>query len=205
MANIRSEIYTQPASEPLSTAEAKEQLRWTHSAEDALVDRMVKAARQTLEDRCQMAFISQVWRTRLPHWPNGCYPFNYMDGHHAIRLARYPVISVDSILYDDEDGNQQTLASSVYELETGSNPPLVRLAYDQSWPSIREGANSIIVEYTVGYADASTFAAAEPQLMQAMQLLVDHYGKNRSAVVTGTISSVLPEGVDALVRSRMSW
>jgi hypothetical protein len=57
----------------------------------------------------------------------------------------------------------------------------------------------------VGYADASTFAAAEPQLMQAMQLLVDHYGKNRSAVVTGTISSVLPEGVDALVRSRMSW
>lgn len=204
MNDTRSEIKTQPASEPLSAAEAREQLRWTHTSEDTSIDRWIKAARQTLEERCQMAFISQVWQHWLPHWPNGRGSFNRQDPY-AIRLPRYPVISIDSIKYDDTDGVQQTLSSSVYEQVSGSKPALVQLAYDQSWPSIREGANAIVVEYTAGYADASTFQAAEPQLVEAMLLLVAHYGKHREAVTTGPLPKELPEGVESLVRRRMAW
>lgn len=195
---IRHTVTVQPAEEPLSTAEAKAQLRWTHSSEDSLVDTYVAAARQMLERLTRRAFILQTWQTSLDHFPNGCGDTFGANGY-AIPLARGPLVEVTGISYVDADGDAQVLDPSAYLAETAAQPGRIWPAYQVPWPATQPGVNAVTVTYTAGYADAETFAAAEPALMEALRLLVGHYGNNREAVVVGTIASELPMAVQSLI------
>lgn len=199
---VRHTLQTPPATEPVSVDTAKAHLRWTHSTEDALLASYIAGARSFLENWTRRAFISQVWRTYLDRWPDARGEFAQANGL-AIHLARGPLISVDSVTYTDTAGASQVLAPSLYDVESGAMPPRIWPAYDATWPSVREGVNSIVVEYTVGHASAAAFVAAEPALTGAMLLLIGHYASNREAVVTGTITSELQLAVEALAGPRI--
>ncbi len=52
-----------PALEPVSLAQAHAQLRVSHTHEDDLIDRLIKAAREQVETLTRRALIDQQWRS----------------------------------------------------------------------------------------------------------------------------------------------
>jgi len=65
---------------------------------------------------------------------------------------------VESVKYIDNDGVEQTLSASVYEVKTHKARPYITLAYGQSWPSIRAVDAAITITYQSGYT-ATTLPA----------------------------------------------
>lgn len=160
-------LKTPPAAEPITTAEAKDHLRVVTDDEDALVASLVKAARQLVERVTNRALVTQTWVLKAD-----CFPTWF-------EMPLPPLASVVEITYVDPDGATQTLSSSVYEVDTTSEPGRVRLAYDQDWPSTRAHPQSVSVEFMCGFGDAE---GVPETLRQAIRLLVGHFYENREAV-----------------------
>lgn len=186
---------TAPDTEPLTTAEAKSHLRVSISTDDTLIDALVTAAREYVEERCSIALYTQTWQRRLDAWPAG----------NTIRLPRPPLQSVSSVKYYDADGTEYTLASSNYIVDTTAWPGRIVLKSTAAWPSVTlQDANGIVIEYVCGWDDTVDI----PQnIKQALLLLVGHWYENREAVLTsGAAPLALKEGVDALLSSyRLRW
>src|SRR3954453_3955872 len=103
---------TAPSTEPISTADAQLQCRVDASDEDALIDALVKAAREHVETFTHRALITQTWDLKLDAFP--------CTGE--IWLPKPPVASVTSITYLDTTGVSQTWASSNYRTDLPSGP-----------------------------------------------------------------------------------
>jgi len=177
-------LITAPVSEPITLAEAKAQLRFTSSAEDALINSLIVAARDLCESETGRALLPQTWELSLD-----CF------GNEMI-LRRVPVASITSIKYTDANGAEQTLASTEYTLDTASDwNARVVLAVGKSWPQIYTGINNVRIRYVAGYANA----AAVPQaLKQWMLLQISHWFRNRESVNIGSSVSKM-EFVDNLL------
>jgi hypothetical protein len=79
---------TAPSVQLVSTADAKEHLRVTDSDEDDLIDSLVVAATEKLEDHLRQSFIEQTWQIRLDSLPVA-----------GVELPRSPFIVVDQVSY----------------------------------------------------------------------------------------------------------
>lgn len=184
-----------PAVEPVTVAEAKNHLRVDISDDDALIGALITAAREMIEERSRRALITQTWRRNLDAWPA-----------ISLNLPRPPLQSVTSITYTDGDGNTSTVDSSIYSVDTDSQPGRVALAYDQQWPTVATLAtlNPIKITYVAGYGDA---ASDVPQRWkQAILLTVGHWYENREATVTGGgIPKELPLAVESLINLDRAW
>lgn len=175
-----------PTTEPLTLSEAKAHLRVDHPSEDTLIAALVQAAREYVEAFTHRALITQTWKLTIERFPSGDY----------IELPKAPLISVGSVQYIDTAGAQQTLATSVYDADTTCTPGVVRLKYDQSWPSTRDVWNAVEITFDAGYGAAS--AVPEP-IKSAIRLLVGHLYANRESTVSGTINSEVRYAHEALL------
>ncbi len=128
----------------MTLAEAKQQIIVSHNADDARITSLIKTARRICEQFSNRAFITQTLLAYLDDFPAD-----------EIELPMPPLVSIGSIKYTDTDGNQQTVSADVYTLDTAAEPGIVRLKYNQSWPTTRGDANNVIIEFTAGYGDAS--------------------------------------------------
>lgn len=161
-----------PADEPLSQVQAKEQLRIETSvtADDTYIDNCITDAVNDIEEYTERALITQTWTWKLDGFPDGVEPF---------RPPRPPLSSVTSIAYLDKDGDSQTLATSVYETDTASDPGRIALKYDQVWPVTRSGGviDVVTVVFVAGYgADETNMPGL---VLRAMRLVVTDYYVNR--------------------------
>ena len=77
-----------PAVQLVSTADAKAHLRIDDSDEDSLIDSLVKAATEKLEEHTRQAFVEQTWQVRLDSMPVA-----------GVELPRPPLIGVEKLLY----------------------------------------------------------------------------------------------------------
>lgn len=187
-------IYAPPVLEPVTTKEAKAHLRVDGSDEDTLIDGIVSAAREHLEDVALRAFLTQTYDLRLEEWP--------CDG--VIKLPRPPLQSVTSIVYTLEDGSTATLSSSAYVVDSDSEPGRILLKSGYSWPSdtLQVGA-SIRVRYVAGWTAAASVPKA---IRQALLLLAGHWYENREAMIDTRGNLVaLPFAVDALITPHRIW
>lgn len=188
-------VVTPPTAEPLHLDEAKLHLRVESSvtADDALISSLVTAARQNVEAICGRALISQTLRMTL----DGFYMGHGDDcddlvGAGTIWLPRSPAAAISSITYTDLDGTQQTLASTVYTLDSMSEPPRLALAWNQTWPSTRNVVNAVAINFIAGYA---TPAAAD-----ATANTLTTYGRtyaNDDIVRVSNSGGSLPGGLSA--------
>jgi len=176
-------VTTAPASEPITTAEAKSQLRIDSSDEDTLVDNYVTVARQTLETLTRRAFITQTITLKYDSFPS------------RIRLPRPPSASVTSITYVDTDGATQTWDSANYVLDSQVEPASIQPAYDVDYPNTRTQPNAVTVTYVAGYGSASDVPES---IKLAVRLLVGTYYENREATSAQKVTE-LPLGVQMLV------
>jgi len=178
-------IHTEPASEPITLAEAKAYLRVDSSGDDALITSLIVSARKLCEEHMQRAIMSQTLQLFLdnlddidePLWegmrtgPYLNYYKNYID------LPMPPVTSVTHVkTYDDED-TATTFASTKYYVDNAKEPARIVLRTGETFPTSLRVANAIEVKYIVGYASAS--AVPEPikfAIYQVLTYLYEHRG-----------------------------
>ena len=90
-----------PASEPLTTAEAKTHLNIASAdtSHDTYVDTLIAAARYHVETLTNRQMVTATWAFKLDRLPSGRTP---------LELPIAPVASVSSVAYDDTAGDSQT-------------------------------------------------------------------------------------------------
>lgn len=174
-----------PTVEPITLADALVHLRADadSGANDAYVTTLISVAREACEDRIERTLIETAWTLTLDSFPE------------AIQLASPPIIAVQSVVYLDLAGVQQTLNPADYLLDRASQPGFLVPAYDKTWPDTREQINAVTVSFTAGYG--ATAADVPKPLRQWMLLAIgDMYG-NRNA--TSDKPSVSRSFADALL------
>lgn len=138
-------ILAGPTEEPVSRDEVKEQLRILSglTGDDNLIDRLIIAARSGVEKYLGRVLITQTLQMFYDYFPA------------EIELIYPPFRSVTHIKYYDEDGDLQTLSSSIYQTDLNSEPGRIIPAYGETWPTTRTGKLSAVeVQYIAGYGDS---------------------------------------------------
>ncbi len=122
------ELTAAPAAEPVSVSDAKDWLRISHAADDALILSLIRAAREHVETRTGLALITQSWRERLEDWPRDRLSASGL----AVQLKRAPLISVEAVRVRGRNGDLTDWNSAEYRVETGEPgrwwPSCLRLA-----------------------------------------------------------------------------
>ena len=151
---------------------------------DILIEGLIKTARGFIETKLRgLVLMPQTWRQTEQEFSD------------KIELGLMPVTAIDSVTYIDEDGTEQTLADTVYELDNSGDIAYLRLSYDQEWPDIRSQYNAVKITMTAGYASADAVPA---QIKTACLLITGHLYENREATTPVKLNE-LPFGVDAFV------
>jgi len=175
-------LKTAPTIEPITLAEAKIHLKVdSDTTDDLLISALISAAREACEKYTGRVFIEQSWE----------YVFeDFKDDE--IELDNPPLISVTSLTYKDISGVTETIATSVYDVDTHSYPGSIFLKFGQLWPLVQDVENAIMVTYKAGYG--ATAASVPASIMAAMLLIIGHLYENREDVITGRQVNELPKG-----------
>ena len=168
-------VTTAPASEPISTADAKTYLNVSTSLHDALIANLVSASRILYENVTGTAVIAQTVTQTWDLTPD-CGEFELSVG---------PVTAV-VMSYKDSNGTYQTWSSSNYTLDTISLLPRVAKISTASWPSTGDFVNRWKAEITAGYASA---AAVPEDIISAILLMVGFLYENREDIPLGDTSN----------------
>lgn len=190
-------LITAPTFEPVTLAEAKAHCRIDTSDDNALVERLIKTARQHLEGNygwLNRALVTQTFELYLDRFPG-----------NAIKVPMPPLQSIVSVKYDDADGNEQTVAAGDYDVDSVSEPGWVVPKRTFAWPSTYDAINAVRVRFTAGWPEngASPSVAQTPEpIKQAILLMVADMYEMRETFVTGTIATAVPVSPTA---DRLLW
>lgn len=190
---MRAHSVTTPAAiEPLSLEDAKLHLRVDHDNEDLRIAVAIQAARSFVEAYTHRALISRTIETRF-------------DGFGAIMCLPWaPLVSVTSVSYIDSSGDLTVAATSLYDVDTFSEPGRITLAYSQTWPTPRAEPHSVRIIHVSGYGTAAE--NVDPLLLQAVYLMTSHFYETREPIVIGTITSEVPFSVKSMLDPyRVTW
>ena len=164
----RLSLVTAPALEPVSTVVAKGHLRVDITDDDSYIAGLVAAVRTNLEKQFDTAFVTQTWELYLDNWPGG----------DEIPIPLWPLQSVTTVKYTDEDGNESTYSSDDYLVDAVSRPGRLKLKSSASWPSVTlQELNAVVVRFVAGYGDAAS-DVPEP-IRQAILVQVGELYENR--------------------------
>ncbi|MBA3485188.1 MAG: hypothetical protein H0T51_25615, partial [Pirellulales bacterium] len=146
----------------------------------------IPAARNRAEEETDRQIITARWRLTLPCFPCG-----------AILLPKGRVQSVESVTYADVAGDDQPLVATVDWRLLADREPAELEPIAGYWPSVESGRRDAVrVEYTAGYGDEP---GDVPALLRAGILFaLGHLYENRQDVITGTISTELPQSAASI-------
>jgi len=179
-------LNTAPASEPISRTEAKTHCRIEVTDDDGLVDTLIAAAREHVEAFTARAIVAQSWDFKLDFFPA------------VIPIPKPPLLSVSGIVYLDADGAAQTLASSVYTVDTDMVAGRIFLAYGQSWPGTYGVPNAVTVSFIAGMAAPFTAATSDTCTVKGRTFA---NGTKVRVLSSGTLPTGLAAGTDYFVVS----
>lgn len=169
----------------------------TNTTVDPYVTNLITAARERAEVATRRQLLQATWDLFLDAWPS--------DG--IIEVPKPPLTSVTHVKYTNTGGTLTALTVTTDYLVSAPAGPRCRrgrvtLAYGQSWPSIRDIADTIVVRFVAGYGTA---ASTVPKLLrQAMLIDMGTLHEQREDVVVGTITAELPRLSAHIYRSYRS-
>ena len=168
-------------SAPLTLSEAKSHLRVPHDADDAYITSLITRAADYIEGyhSSALALNAQTWEMHLDGFPS------------VITIPIWPVQSVSSITYRDDEGNEQTLTE--FDADAKGNPATITPNPGASFPQTDGKFNSVTVTFVAG------FTRVPGDLLQAMLLLIGHWYENREAVNVGNIVNEYPLAFEAIL------
>jgi len=163
------QITVEPATEPITTAEAKAHLRVDFSDEDTYIDTLIVSARKYCEAYCNRVFITQTWRQNENEWSN------------PIQLKVNPVLSVTSLKYIDTTESQQTITDTSANMQKDLNSDVAKIyeGLTNTFPSIGDSINPIEIITVCGYGAASD---VPDDIKHAIKLMVSFFYENRDVV-----------------------
>ncbi|HEY1118192.1 MAG TPA: head-tail connector protein [Acidimicrobiales bacterium] len=179
------ETVERPDVEPITPDEVKAHARILTDAEDALIAKLIPAARRRAESRCNRSFAVQTYELTLDGFPSWRRP---------LELPRPPLVAVESVAYLATDGTLETLDPSACRVVPGT-PGLVAPAAGASWPATLETPGAVKVRYSAGWSAEELPEDARLALL----MLVAHWYDRREPIVVGTIVAELPMGVADLL------
>lgn len=167
-------LITAPTADVIDLAECKAALGITTTSQDAIISAALEAAVDNLDPAAGgwlgRALRRQTWELQLSGFPY-C--------REEIRLPYPPLVSVDSVKYDDSSGAEHVLTEgdSYQVIGVGSKSfGKIVPAYNVDWPSARCIDGSVRIRFTCGYAvgsDSPEVADAMPgSIKQAVVLMV---------------------------------
>jgi uncharacterized phiE125 gp8 family phage protein len=136
-----------PASQAISTADAKQQLHVDNAAtaENNEIDNMIQAATTQVE-----SFTGRICMPTVIDFVLSGFP------HGGIVLPYSPVTAITSITYYDDNNALQTLSSGSYYYSLYEEPCKIRYV-NSSYPSVYlYRFDAVKIRITVGYADAAS-------------------------------------------------
>ncbi len=201
-------VVVPPAVEPVTNAQA---MLWCRAAaeDSALVDILIKAARERAENTTQRVFVQRTMEWSGP----GFYPlasntpfvidaFDWSDyalaklsggfqcGSPRLLLVA-PVQSVESVTYVDGAGETQTLPTSAYALDATCEPALLTYTPAVALPTvIANRSDAVRVRFVAGYppSDAEPpdpLANLPAALLVWMQVQISTWYTQRESLETG--------------------
>lgn len=150
-------VVTPPSEEPITLAEAKAQLRVTHAHEDDLINGLIAAARELVEQRTWRQLITSTLMLCMDRFPSG----------RDIILPRPRLVSVASIRYL-ASGVWVTLDAGRYTVDALNEPGRVQVDHS-GWPAADDTLNSVQIQFVAGYGAAS---AVPPSIKSAIKVLL---------------------------------
>jgi uncharacterized phiE125 gp8 family phage protein len=176
-----------PIVEPITLDDAKAWLRVTmvDAGEDAVIARLITAARTACETRTQRPIVAHVCDVFLDR----------IQAAGWITLPFAPVTAVSSVTITDLAGVAAVMDPATYLVDLASEPARIGLPTMGFWqPMVMRAFQAVAIRLTLGYAQPPE------DLLQAMRLLLGHFYENRSAVQPATrFDAVLPLGVNELL------
>lgn len=130
-----------PQSPALSVLELREHLRVDEETEGDYLVALGEVARDRAEHYSQVLFGERQIEITL-------------DKFQEIRFSDYgisPVVVIDSIQYKDKEGVTQTLSNYALVNEFGAGQSF-RPVYNQTFPEVLPGHDSVVITLTAGYA-----------------------------------------------------
>lgn len=163
-------VVTRPASTPVTLQEAKDYLRVTDSADDALIQDLIEIATDKVENYIRRALITQTRQLVMDSFDtynNGDERFVRLGGGvftgylqailgqgDRIELPFLPIQTVTFVDYFDRGNNRFTIDPNIYQLD--GNGGRIYLNEGQIWVSadVRK-TEGVLIEYVCGYGDAA--------------------------------------------------
>jgi len=136
----------EPTAEPVTIAELSQALRVDQSDDDARLAMLISVSRRWVEQFTGYYLMPQVVELSLQSFPNAIF-----------QLGVWPIISVDSVKYDDTGSPQteQTLTEGsdyLIDLVTLNG----QLCAVNGWPAVAAKFNPVRIRMTVGHALAGS-------------------------------------------------
>lgn len=185
-----SVLVTAPGTEPVTAAELRSHLIVDSTQlPDADANALIADARTEIENRLNLAMISQSWRLSLDYWPGGTE--DWWDGVReasinsiyvknsmgSVELPRSPLASVTSVTVYDEDSNSTAVTiADTFDVDTYRTPGRITLKRGAVWPIALRANNAIQIVYSAGYANA---AAVPPPMKRAVKELAAYLYSHR--------------------------
>lgn len=182
-----------PVLEPLTLVQAKAFLKVDGTDEDDLITSLIASARQACEDHCRRAFLPQTWKLVLDAFP--C-------GRHPIDLPFPPLVSVSSISYVNNAGDDTAFDLANVRVDDVSEPGRIAPKVGVDWPVAQCVIGAVTVVYAAGFPNA---AALPPAIVQAVRFTLTHFFENRSSVEVGTIATEVPNAVKSILSPWRVW
>lgn len=155
-------IVDKAASDPVSLAEAKAQLRITDTSNDLVIKALIPAATRLVQSLVQRTFVSQTLEWVLPCWrPRLCIP-----------IAPVAADGIASIKYVDwTTQTQQTLSPSLYVVQTAGESVAIIPKFGTIWPLVFSfSPEPIVIQFDAG-TDVSD---VPPNVKVAIMMLLRH-------------------------------
>lgn len=189
-----------PTVEPVLLQDLKGWIKQDDDTDDALIEGLITSARQMCETETNRKFITQKWSMTMDAFPM------WADRHSAAAtrtitsggwfllgvrwgfiLPFSPVVSVDSVSYNDLNGNAQTLVvNKSYTVDTLSSPARIFPVFSQFWPLTQYAPNGVTVNFTCGYGGPKDVPSTA---CTAIKMLTSWMYNNRDShtITTGVI------------------
>lgn len=182
--------------EPITLAQACDQVRQGVGNDDAYITSLIPVARTYVENITGQFLCT---RTLAIAWNSFPFPRGEMV------LPFGPLTAITSITYRDLSDTLQTVDPTLYRVDVNSVLGSAYLPLFNYWPLQICQSHSVTIQGTFGFGSVAS-GLIPATLVHLVKIALAHFYENREAVVLGLTAIKMPHSFDALAAQyRTNW